>query len=157
LRPVRVSGSGPQAGLTLFELLVVLAIMGLAAVVAAPRVTDLMAKSQFRNEVTRTVTFLRQAMVDAVYGGEKVSVVLDPEGRTLSTDRMKVLMLPEDMTVTVTSWQGYESSGGTVAEFYPNGTAWETELVLANLRGERRVIRIEPLGGWAAVVNKAEE
>lgn len=113
--PVSPSGSPRQrmTGFTLIEMLVTLAVAGLIAGIAFPRVQNSMTAMEFRMGAGQVTEALRAARAEAIRTGEPVRFAL--EGRTLVIGDDAPIALPE--SVTVTAGQDVPIS------FYPDGTA----------------------------------
>lgn len=106
----------PQAranGFTLIEMLVVLAIAGLIAGVAYPRVQNSMTAMEFRMGAGQVVEGLRKARAEAIRTGTPVSLAV--EGRALVIGGGDPVALPG--SVTLTAGQDHPVT------FYPDGTA----------------------------------
>lgn len=100
-------------GFTLIEMLVTLAVAGLIAGIAFPRVQNTMTAMEFRRGAGQVVEGLRSARAEAIRTGEPVTLAL--EGRALVIGNGEPVALPESVSVTA----GQDAP----VTFYPDGTA----------------------------------
>lgn len=109
-RPASQSRDG---GFTLIEMLVTLAVAGLIAGVAFPRVQNAMSAMEFRRGAGQVTEGLRAARAEAIRTG--VPVTLAVEGRALVIGTGDRQALPASVSVIA-------GQDGPVT-FYPDGTA----------------------------------
>lgn len=145
-------------GFTLFELVLVMIVLALAAGLLAPRFSDFMPSWQVRTSARRVVAWLVQARGEAAATGLRHRFVLDSAGRRYGLVRearpfrepgtfeplaglWAAEELPEGVELAV---QGFaeDEAGRRVLEFRPDGTAREASLALSNDRGDRVVVRV---------------
>lgn len=123
-----------MAGFTLIEMLVTLAVAGLIAGLAFPRVQSGITVMEFRMGAGQVAEGLRSARADAIRTGEPVALAL--EGRQLVIGEGPPVALPASVTVAA----GQDAP----VTFYPDGTA-EPALYRITSRGsggasrERRI------------------
>lgn len=144
-------------GFTLIELIIVLVIIAMAAAVSIPRVGSLFETTSFRKTVNKVIVFLRDARVDAISTGKKISVVVDSEngklvrltdGGEVETQNIASLQLPDEVEVKIEREDKFKDENVGFA-FYPNGTASGPRLLLKNTeRGKSAIIYLEPLAGF---------
>jgi len=72
-----------RAGYTLIELVLVMALLGVASLVAAPAVGRAVDGIRVRTEVAGVASLLRWARAEAVTRGRTYAVTLDTDGRAL--------------------------------------------------------------------------
>lgn len=119
-----------MAGFTLIEMLVTLAIAGLIAGIAFPRVQNSMTAMEFRLGAGQVTEALRAARAEAIRTGEPVALAL--QGRTLVIGEGAPIALPASVMVTA----GQDAP----VTFYPDGTA-EPALYRIRSRGSDRDAR----------------
>ncbi len=102
-----------MAGFTLIEMLVTLAVAGLIAGIAFPRVQSSMTAMEFRLGAGQVAEALRTARAEAIRTGEPVALAL--EGRALVIGSGAPIALPASVTVT--------AGQDRPVTFYPDGTA----------------------------------
>lgn len=108
--------SAPQSrdgGFTLIEMLVTLAVAGLIAGVAFPRVQNTMSAMEFRRGAAQVTEGLRAARAEAIRTGVPVTLAL--EGRALVIGESDPVALPASVSVT--------AGQDRPVTFYPDGTA----------------------------------
>lgn len=102
-----------ERGFTLIEMLVTLAVAGLIAGVAFPRVQNTMSAMEFRRGAAQVTEALRAARAEAIRTGAPVSLAL--EGRALVIGGGDPVALPASVRVT--------AGQDRPVTFYPDGTA----------------------------------
>jgi prepilin-type N-terminal cleavage/methylation domain-containing protein len=102
-----------MTGFTLIEMLVTLAVAGLIAGIAFPRVQNSMTGLEFRLGAGQVAEGLRTARAEAIRTGEPVALTL--QGRALVIGAGAPVELPASVTVTA----GQDAP----VTFYPDGTA----------------------------------
>jgi prepilin-type N-terminal cleavage/methylation domain-containing protein len=129
-----MSGTGktPQrlAGFTLIEMLVTLAVAGLIAGIAFPRVQGSMTAMEFRMGAGQIAEGLRTARAEAIRTGEPVALAL--EGRALVIGGGE----PQELPASVSVAAGQDAP----VTFYPDGTA-EPALYRITSRGTGGAVR----------------
>lgn len=126
------TGKAPQrmTGFTLIEMLVTLAVAGLIAGIAFPRVQGSMTALEFRLGAGQVAEGLRTARAEAIRTGEPVALTL--EGRTLVIGENAPQELPASVSVT--------AGQNAPVTFYPDGTA-EPALYRITSRGSGGALR----------------
>jgi len=102
-----------MTGFTLIEMLVTLAVAGLIAGIAFPRVQNSMTAMEFRLGAGQVTEALRSARAEAIRTGEPVAMAL--QGRAMVIGDGAPIALPASVTVTA----GQDAP----VTFYPDGTA----------------------------------
>jgi general secretion pathway protein H len=120
----------PITGFTLIEMLVTLAIAGLIAGIAFPRVQNSMTAMEFRMGAGQVAEALRSARAEAIRTGEPVALAV--EGRELVIGDGAPVALPASVTVT--------AGQDVPVTFYPDGTA-EPALYRITSRGAGGAVR----------------
>lgn len=115
-----------MAGFTLIEMLVTLAVAGLVAGIAFPRVQNNMTAMEFRLGAGQVAEALRTARADAIRTGEPVSFAV--EGRKVVIGTGTPIALPASVSITA----GQDAP----VTFYPDGTA-EPALYRVTSRADR--------------------
>lgn len=137
-----------EAGASLTELLVVVAIIGLATVWGGESFLALVARQQEKATVAEIATELRFARQLAIGRRERVRVVFDPGGASLRTELA-------DGSGRLLRTYRYDNrgtvierlSGGAQVMFHPSGrSASPTTIVLLGRSGERRTITVSITG-----------
>lgn len=117
-------------GFTLIEMLVTMAVAGLIAGIAFPRVQNGMTAMEFRMGAGQVAEGLRTARAEAIRTGAPVALSL--EGRALLIGEDTRVELPASVTVTA----GQDAP----VTFYPDGTA-QPALYRITSRGAQGAVR----------------
>lgn len=137
-----------EAGASLLELLVVVAIVGLATVWGGASFLALASRQQEKTVVAEIAAELRLARQLAIGRRERVRVVFDLERASMSTERAD----GSGHRLRVYRYGGRGMvveglSGGTDVLFHPSGrSASPTTIVLRGRSGERRTITVSMTG-----------
>ena len=129
-----------QSGLTLVELVVVLAVLGIVTALVTPAVTSLMPGYQLRATADDIVSQIRYARSLSFESNRPAGFFVDTgEGLTFA-EGATPRFWPKDIAVTFTSAK-FLQRGDTVGEirFYPDGTSTGG---LLDLSGNGRTVRI---------------
>jgi general secretion pathway protein H len=131
--------SGFEAGFTLIEMLVVLAVLGLTMGLVATSGPKRSAAVEMQAVVQRVAQTARLARSRAIAGNRVVRLVLDLPAHSLRIDNAVPTLLPPTMRISMTAVSG-ESVGGTLAaiRFNPDGSATGGRIELAD--GPRRAL-----------------
>lgn len=142
------------AGLTLIELIVVLAIAAVAAALVLPMVGRGTQTVRLRTEAGRVAALLREARQHAVTQRRATRVTLDRARHAIAVtasgaDRpVRELTLAPGIRLDV-------AQGGETLTFSPRGTARETRWQLEGPGGRRLLITVEPVTGRVVVAREA--
>lgn len=117
-------------GFTLIEMLVTLAVAGLIAGIAFPRVQNTMSAMEFRRGAAQVTEGLRAARAEAIRTGAPVTLAV--EGRALVIGGGNPVALPESVSVT--------AGQDRPVTFYPDGTA-NPALYRVRSRGQGASVR----------------
>jgi general secretion pathway protein H len=117
-------------GFTLIEMLVTLAVAGLIAGIAFPRVQSSMTAMEFRMGAGQVTEALRSARAEAIRTGEPVAFAI--AGRDLMIGSASPVALPASVLVT--------AGQDRPVTFYPDGTA-EPALYRITSRGQAGAVR----------------
>ena len=107
----RMAGAAVQGGFTLVELMVVLAVMGIIAAIAAPSFTGLSQRASVKAATRDVVSAFQKARIEAIRQGATWRVRFDAAGRN-----MQVLSPGEDRV-----WGTGDDSVFSTVEFLDRG------------------------------------
>lgn len=151
-----------DSGFTLIEILIVLLLLGAAAVLVMPSFTTGLAGVELESAARDFVTELKRARLAAVSTQQPRRIILmEPEGsedarRYVLTDeferRLEALSLPKGIGFYVEDSRSWP----VVLSFYPDGTSSGGEVYLANSAGKRLKVRLDPVTGYAKVARRDE-
>ena len=135
--PIRMSRIGRMAtaGFTLMELLVVLTILGLALLLAAPALERNLPGLQLRTGTRDVASALREARAHAIGRNEEVTMVIDRQGGILQADGKQIIQLNRDIAIRMETSPS-SGVGNNEIHFFPDGTSTGGQLTL--VLGERQ-------------------
>jgi len=116
----RARSSGWEAGFTLLEMLVAIAIAAIVLGVSAPSVQRLYKSSQYHSAVNDVVSLLSSARYSAIRSGGNQDVLINPKTREITLGD-KVTALPDSFQIEVLGSQDLNRDGAGVIRFYPDG------------------------------------
>lgn len=145
-------------GVTLIELVLVMVILFIMAGVVAPRLSDSFPAMQVNRSATRILAWSKKARSDAALTGAKQRLVIDSSKKTLWIEaqtqplkepgRFEQLGAAADVeefpdAVVFESLEGLKGDGSKkYLEFDPDGTTTDATIILANDRGDRKIVKV---------------
>lgn len=147
-----------QRGVTMIEMLIVVVIVGLLAALTYPSIASGLDAIRLRTASDTTATFLTQAMTRVERSQQPVELVFHcGTGRMEMASvgmphRMTEMPLPDGVTVS----HVYPEPPGEPPQLVsvvlmPGATFPALRVELLNTRGQRRLVRIDPLAGVPVV------
>ncbi|MER9728175.1 GspH/FimT family pseudopilin [Mesorhizobium sp. M0217] len=129
-----------EAGFTLVEMLVVLAIMALMAAIAAPGLVSHYRSKSLETLAGEITMRLRLSRTSAIATARPREVLVDLDARTIRFGERDVFALPDDVKLTVVTGQETVVAGRqTVLTFMPDGSASGMDI---SLQQKARTARI---------------
>lgn len=122
-----------EAGFTLVELLVAMAIVALGIVIAVPILSDPSPGARVKAAAHQLVTALREARSEAILRNAEVVVMLDVERRAFRTvPGSRQRALPSDIELAMAASEA-ERLGGSSAgiRFFPDGSSTGGRITLS--------------------------
>ncbi len=142
-----------KAGITLVEMLVVLAIVGLLITITAPAVSAGIEALRLSQAATEVVSFFNDGLNRAERRQEVVAITITKPARSLrmnstSTGFEKTLVLPQGIGI-VRILPEVDAPAEQPRQFmiYPGGSVPRAGVELSNARNTRRVVWIDPITG----------
>ena len=142
-----------RRGVTLIEMLLVVTIIALVVGITYPSVSSGLDSIRLVSACDSVASFLNQAMNRASRRQQVVEVAVDPakrQLRMLSTEpgSDRTLDLPDSVRILAVRPAVEESETATRRFiFYPGGAVLGLSIELANLKGRRRIVHINPITG----------
>ncbi|MDP2996034.1 MAG: prepilin-type N-terminal cleavage/methylation domain-containing protein [Bryobacterales bacterium] len=140
-------------GVTLIEMLLVVAIVGLMAAVSFPAVTSGIDSLRLASASDSVVSFFNAGLNRAERRQQLIEIVVSKSERSLtmrSSERgfLRRIELPEGIAIVSILPEGREEKdGGRRFVLYPGGVVPRIGLELANRKGTRRIVRVDPITG----------
>ena len=127
------SAGHPAAGFTLLELMVVLAILGLALAIVPANLMNATGAQALKADVRTVISGLRYARTRAIAANEPVALVIDPQAAQLSLDgRQQIGVLSKSTRLGA-------ANQPIAVQFYPDGGSSGGELLLSYEEEEYRL------------------
>lgn len=129
----------PEAGFSLLELLVVLALMALAVGIAVPMLRASTGPQNVRLLTARLASDLQVSRANAILLRRVVTFVIDPDRHTYALDGISApVNLPPQVRVTlVAARQSRHQKSPFRIEFYPDGSSTGGQLTVADSQQSR--------------------
>ena len=133
-----------RAGVTLLEMLVVVAIIGAIVGISVPALTAGLAGVRLSSASGSVASFLTGSMNRAERREEAVAIVVDPAKNVVEVFTAASGEKPAD---TLAMPSGVVIEGQETRRFllYPGGTFPRMEIVLRSEKGARRAVSIDPI------------
>ena len=140
-------------GVTLIEMLLVVAIVGLLAGISFPAVTSGIDSIRLASATDSVVSFFNAGLNRAERRQQLIEIAVSKTERSLtmrSSERgfLRRIELPEGIVIVSILPEGQdEKDGGRRFVLYPGGVVPRIGLELANRKGTRRIVRVDPITG----------
>lgn len=137
-----------DAGFTLLELLVVLALMGAAAALAVPSLREPLRGSELKRTASRLVELARTARAEALRSGVEHRLVVDAAARLVRGSSGRTVAVPSGIRLRLLGEGNAVDAGQAAIRFSPDGSASGAGLGLDDGRSAAE-IGVDPLTGAA--------
>lgn len=140
-RSERANERRRRAGFTLFELLVVLALLGLVLALVPPLLSRGSAATELRIAAREVAAGLRQARSRAISRNGEIAVVIDVDKRAFRVDgdpRPRLLKGRVDLAL-LTAESELVNAGTGAIRFYGDGTSTGGRVRITGVKGAREV------------------
>lgn len=150
-----------QRGVTLIEMVIVVALLGLLVGITFPAVTAGIDSLRLSSATDSIVSFLNGAMNRAERRQQVIEVTVAPDENTLSLRSTeagleRTLEMPDGVEILeVLPPVPMQTAATRRFLFYPGGAVPGFGVELVNRRGVRRIVRVDPVVGAPAVENPA--
>ncbi|HWB85000.1 MAG TPA: prepilin-type N-terminal cleavage/methylation domain-containing protein [Bryobacteraceae bacterium] len=157
------SNRRPERGVTLIEMLVVVAIVGVIVGVSFPSISAGVESVRLKSASQSLASFLNAAVNRAERRQEPIELVITPKENavTLYSNEpgyTRELKLPDGITMeAVLPHEPDEGQEPRRLLLLPGGTVPGIGIQLANRRGTRRIVRLDPMTGFPRVESVQSE
>jgi len=149
---------GSRRGVTLVEMMAVVAIIGLIAAVSFPAVGSGLESVRLLSGADSIVAFLNAGMNRTERRQEPIEITVSiPENalhmRSTDPKFQRTLVMPEGVTILrihPVPPDGSEEKG-RIFYLFPAGSVPRIGIEIANRRGNRRIVRVDPTTGVAQI------
>ena len=146
-----------RRGVTLLEMLIVVALIGLLAGITFPAVTSGIESLRLSSATSSVVGAFNEALIRADRRQQVVEVAISSRERTLWLHSSqpgfeKRVVLPPGIAILSIQPEPLQPGEG-LRRFllYPGGAVPKIEIVIANAKNARRAVRLDPITGVATV------
>lgn len=152
----QASSSSPpgqdEAGFTLLELLIVLAIVGVVLAIAVPGLRSHAVTSGAVQSARLVVTDLADARRRAIFSNRRVDLFVDvvTQSVRIAADEPRQLIGIDRLSVVTTASLGAGAEGGII-RFFPDGSSAGGEIEITDTKGKTARLRINWLTGRVAL------
>lgn len=142
-------------GFTLIELLLVMALLGLLSMAVLPRMLPVLDKIRLQSDARDVAQALRLTRQQAISTGKPAAVYIYPYASLYRIQDGKNLCFREGVKCVDTTFGSAYPGGPPACTFYPGGAPLPHAgtVVLANKRGEKAYIIVNPVVGRVRVSN----
>ncbi len=139
-------------GFTLFEIMVVVGIIGIACAIGVPSIVRTMKKEGIRKAVSDMVEACSEARTQAILTGDFVTLVIHPQDGTISGGKFSAT-LPETVRIYLLGVNLIELQDAVeaIVRFFPIGTTDVFAILLRSDDNEVRQISLDVITGLADV------
>lgn len=143
------TSSAGNSGVTLIELVVVMAIIALIVGVTLPAATNGLSSVRLKSASNDVATFLTTALNRAERHEQVMEVIVNPKERNLELDStepgyVRTLAMPDGITIA--------GDGPTRILLMPGSAPPRVAIDLFNDRGAHRIIKLDPATGIPEIV-----
>jgi general secretion pathway protein H len=142
-------------GFTLFEVLVVVALMAIIASLTAPMVVRAISGAEAQVSARHVAAMLRKSRAQAIIENRELVVHVDVHNRSIGIDDEAPEILPGSLGLRVYSARSEQQDDLTAGiRFFPDGSSTGGEIILQDAKAAYHV-QIEWLSGQVAIMEGA--
>lgn len=157
---MRILPLGKADGFTLFEIIIVLVILGAAAAIVVPSFVGGLGGIQLETVTRDLITCMKKARSDAVAQQKTFRILLktNPNGAarySLADEFQKPIKdfdLPKGITFVERQIDREINEEGQVVSFYSNGRSSGGSIVVKNSKGRKIRVEVDPITGFGKMV-----
>jgi type II secretory pathway pseudopilin PulG len=140
-----------EAGITLVEMIIVLALVGLITAISFPAVTSGLDSVRLSSASDTIVSFLNAGLNRAERGQTPVEIVIsiaENKIKIMAADRIRELSMPQSISIVKIHPEipGTEEQARSIV-LYPNGAIPRFGVEISSSKGTRRIVRVDPITG----------
>jgi prepilin-type N-terminal cleavage/methylation domain-containing protein len=144
------------AGVTLMEMVVVVAIIAVIVGISVPAVSSGIDSVRLRSATDSTAAFLNAAVVRSERRQEPIELVVFPQENVLrlysnEPGFTRELKMPDGITIEDVLPNEREEQGPRYLVLLPGGAVPGIGIQMANRHGSRRVVHLDPMTGFPRV------
>jgi prepilin-type N-terminal cleavage/methylation domain-containing protein len=150
--------NAPRAGVTLIEMITVVALIGLIAAISFPAVSSGVDSLRMRSASDSIVAFLNAALNRAERRQEPVEVIISVQENRLAMSSpdpgfSRSLSVPDGVKIDriYPPLPDMEEETARSLVLYPGGAVPRLGVEIVNRKGDRRIVRVDPTTGVPAV------
>jgi type II secretory pathway pseudopilin PulG len=146
-----------ETGITLVEMIIVLALVGLITAISFPAVTSGLDSVRLSSASDTIVSFLNAGLNRAERGQTPVEIVIsivENKIKIMAADRTRELSMPDSIAIIKVHPEipGTEEQARSIV-LYPNGAIPRFGVEISSSKGTRRIVRVDPITGVPKVEN----
>ena len=152
------------AGVTLIEMLIVVALIGLMVGITFPSVSSGIETMRLNEASSQLVNFLNDALIRAERREQGVEISISKSEKSLtmrSPEQEKKTVLPQGISIAriLPEDSQWEEDQPRRFMIYPGGTVPRIGIEIVNAKGAHRMVRVDPITGVPRieVVDNAEK
>jgi len=152
----RISTRGSEAGVTLIEMMVVVALVSLMVGISFPAITSGIDSMRLKAATNSVVSFLDAGLSRAERRQQVVEITISKQDNSLEMQSAepgftRTLQMPEGVSIVQVLPQLPENQDNPAAAriflLYPGGTVPPLGVQLINRRNVQRIVRVDPITG----------
>jgi len=152
---------GKSGGFTLFEIIVVLVILGAATAIVAPSFVGGLSGIQMETTTRDLITCMRRARSDAVAQQKTFRIVLkaNPDGKSryILADEFQKPIKSYELPQGITFADSENWDQDKIFSFYANGRSSGGEVLIRNKSGRKILVELDPITGFGKMARKLGE